>query len=286
MLNLFTMHMYRALKAKSSLVLGIIMVAFMFATFGLAFIIFDDPLKLGIGAAYTQMMVGEGSGNISAAGAHHFMIQSNDAFIICLTIFAVIFANCDFSRGFVKNTYGMFEHRWKQVWSKWTAMTACVSIAYAVCSMLGIALCLGLLKNSQFGDASQLLRSLGVVYLCLIAMMTMVFFITNLFKSPAGGMVIGLIIATGILQTGEMILDLLIAKLSGADMNETVAAFAGIGEKTFFRISDYCLDNVYLSYTASMGTSDTIRTVAVALVHMALFLGLSMLLSEKRDVRC
>ena len=284
MFNVFRMHMYRVSRSRSTYVMAILLFVFFLMAFGIAFLIYDDPLNLGIATA--MMEVGGGSADLTPEAVHRFFIQNNDSVIIILTIFGVLLANCDFSKGFAKNTYCMFEHKSKLVFAKWTALVASVSIAYVVMSVLALGMG-AVLSSFSPSEWDVYLRAFIVVYICLISMLTMVFMITSLFKSPVGGMVIGLVIATGLLQTVEKLLDLLIAKISGADMEAALASMVGVetGEK-IFRISDYCLDNVYLSYNGSMGTADTVRTVVVALVYMAVALGLAMLLSEKKDVKC
>ena len=93
--------------------------------------------------------------------------------------------------------------------------------------------------------------------------------------------VIGILIATGTFQTVERLIDVLIARASGESLLD---AFAGKGNA--FRLSDYCLDNVYISYNPSMGSGDTVRTILVALVYGGLALFLAVWLSKKQDVRC
>ncbi|MBO4928083.1 MAG: hypothetical protein J5379_07540 [Clostridiales bacterium] len=289
MFNVFRMHMYRTIKSRSTLVLGILLLAFIFTHLGLAYIVFEDPLNIQAGALFIRSTVATTKVEFTPDLVHMFFIQSNDTFIILLTIFAVLLTHSDFSKGFVKNTYGMFENKGKLVWSKWCAMVACSSIVYVAYSLLSLCLVAPLFKTFTSKYWEQYFREFFVVYICLIAMLTMVFLITSLFRSPAGGMVIGLIIASGLLQTLEKLVDIIIAKISGADLEQIMMSSLGIeeeGAEHFFRFSDYCLDNVYLSYSPSMGSSDTIRTVVVGLVYTAVALGLCILLARKRDVRC
>ena len=284
MFNLFRMHMYRTSRSHSTYILGGLMLVFLFLTFGLAWVVFDDPLGMQLSEAFTELYGGKGT--VTPSLLHRFFIQSNDAVIILLTIFGVLLTHSDFSKGFAKNTYCMYEHKSKLVFAKWTSLMACTTITYVCLTALGLAMG-ALLKSFEPGGWDDYLRAWIVVYICLCSMLTMVFMITSLFKSPVGGMVIGLVIASGILQTVEKLIDLLIVKLTGGNMEAALGGVVGIStDEKVFLISDYCLDNVYLSYSASMNTSDTVRTVVVALVYMAVALGLAMVLSEKKDVRC
>jgi len=279
MLNVFRMHMFRVSKAKSTFVLAIIMIACLFIRFGLAHLIFDDPLNL----EFANVVV---SGNpqkraFTPSEVNAWCIQASSSLIICLTIFSVIFSNCDFTRGFAKNTYSLYKSRTPLVMGKWTALMTCISAVYVVFSLFSLAFCALLIPAFEARKWGEFVRGWIVLYILLISMMTLVFFITNRFKSPAGGMVIGILIATGTFQTVERLIDVLIAKASGESL---IDAFAGTGKA--FRLSDYCLDNVYNAYSASMGTGDTIRTVLVALVYGGLALFLAIWMSKKKDVRC
>ena len=168
------------------------------------------------------------------------------------------------------------------------AANSCLRFRMPVDTMLiifTIAISAIIIKKFSFDQFGDYFRVAMVTWLGLVAFLTIVFLITSLFKSAAGGMVIGIIIASGLLQTIEKLLDLLIANLSGADLKDMVLNAVGASEKTYFKISEYCLDNVYLSYSADMGAGDTVRTILVFLCYIALGLGLVILFVRKRDVR-
>ena len=98
-------------------------------------------------------------------------------------------------------------------------------------------------------------------------------------------MVIGIIIASGLLQTVERLIDILIANLSGANAQDILMDVVGVNEANYFKISDYCLDNVYLSYNAEMSSGDTVRSILVALAYIGFGLGLAILVNRKRDLK-
>ena len=273
--------MYRASKATSTWVMGILLGVFLFFTLGLAALIYNNPLKI-IADAVSVTMNGEAI-RLYPSDVQYLFIQSNDALLILIAIFCVIFTNCDFTRGFAKNTYCLFKKKSQLVMGKWLAMVTCISGVYIVSSLFGLvssALFLRPFRAEAWGD-----YTLGffVSYISLISLCTMVFFITTLFKSPAAGMVMGILIATGIFVTAERLIDILIARIGGASAREMTEVMAGTA--SYFRISDYCLDNVFVSYRGSMGAGDQIRTVIVSLVYLALALGLTIYFSEKKDVR-
>ena len=267
MFNIFRMHMYRVSKATSTLVIGILLVAFLIFGLGMAHLVYNNPLNLDF-----QTIMGTTGvfGTFTASASHQFFIQGNDGFVILITIFAVILTNCDFTKGFAKNTYSMFEKRRPLVFAKWLALVACITGTYIVYSFVSLGLSAAVIKTFEFGSATEYFLGWLVVYICLISLVTVVFWITSLFKSPAGGMVIGVLIASDMFIVAESFITLLIIKITGSEK---------------FIFSEYCLDYVLKIYNSGMGTADTVRTVIVALAYMALALTLSVFLSDKKDVK-
>jgi hypothetical protein len=267
MFNIFRMHMYRVSRAKSTIILSVLLICFLFFGIGIAYLIYDNPLNMSLGT-----LVGS-SGVLMqyrATDAHQFLVQGNDAFLILTTIFAVIFTNCDFTRGFAKNTYSMFEKRRPLVFAKWSALISCVTGVYIVYSFLALALSAICVSTFTLGGWGAYFKSWIIVYICLVALVTMVFWITSLFKSPTGGMVIGILVATGIFTTAELILSFAIVKITGSEK---------------FILAEYCMDYVFKMYNVDMGTADTVRTIVVALAYMTLALVMSVFLSDKKDVK-
>ena len=281
MFNIFRMHMYRVSKATSTWVMGIVLAAFMLLSLGLFIFIYNNPLTF-MADAISVSMNGEGL-RLYPSDTLYLFVQSNDALLILIAIFCVILTNCDFTWGFAKNTYCLFKKKTELIMGKWLAMVTCVSGVYIVCSFFGLLSSALFLRPFRPEGWDEFILGFFVGYLCLISLCTMVFFITSLLKSPAAGMIMGILIATGIFVTGERLLDLLIARIGGASSFEMTQVMAGTA--SYFRISDYCLDNVFVSYKGSMGAGDQIRTVIVSLVYLALALGLTIYFAEKKDVR-
>ena len=273
--------MYRVSKATSTWVMGILLGVFMLLTLGLFAFIYNNPI-VSFADAMSTTLNGE-SIRLYPSDAHYLFVQNNDALLILIAIFCVILTNCDFTWGFAKNTYCLFKKKTELVMGKWLAMVTCVSGVYIVCSLFGLLSSALFLRPFCAEAWDEYILGFFISYICLISLCTMVFFITSLLKSPAAGMIMGILIATGIFVTGERLLDLLIARIGGASSFEMTQVMAGTA--SYFRISDYCLDNVFVSYRGSMGAGDQIRTVIVSLVYLALALGLTIYFSEKKDVR-
>ena len=152
MFNIFRMHMYRVSKATSTLVIGILLVAFLIFGLGMAHLVYNNPLNLDF-----QTIMGTTGvfGTFTASASHQFFIQGNDGFVILITIFAVILTNCDFTKGFAKNTYSMFEKRRPLVFAKWLALVACITGTYIVYSFVSLGLSAAVIKTFEFGSATE-----------------------------------------------------------------------------------------------------------------------------------
>ncbi len=289
MSNLFRMHIYRASKAKSTKVIAILLGVFFTITMLLAYVFFENPFDFD--EELLDVLSGVmGSGTVPYR-IHSFFTQMNSPFIILMTIFTVLLVTSDFSKGYVKNIYGMFQDKSKFVFAKWSAMVACISVIYVAYSLLSIGISAIIFKSFEIKKMDLFFESFIVEYILLIALLTLVFMITSLFKSAAGGMVIGLILASGMMQSVEQLLDIIIAKITGQNLADaamdTLGGAIGITEKSgAFRISNYCIDNVFLSYHANMSYADTFRSIVVALAWTAFALAICTLLAKKKDVRC
>ncbi|MBQ0012516.1 MAG: hypothetical protein KBT07_07390 [Clostridiales bacterium] len=289
MSNLFRMHIYRALKAKSTKVIGILLGVFFAITLILAYVVFENPFD--IPGDVLDVLVGvKGKGTVPFR-IHSFFTQMNSPFIILMTIFTVLLVTSDFSRGYVKNIYGMFQDKSKFVFAKWSAMVVSVSTIYVAYSLLSLGVTAICFKSFEMECMDLFFKSFIVEYILLIALLTLVFMITSLFKSASGGMVIGLIMASGMMQSIEHLLDLIIAKITGQNLADaamdTLGGTIGITEKSgAFRLSNYCIDNVFLTYHANMDYADTVRSIIVAIAWTAFALAICTLLAKKKDVRC
>lgn len=266
MYNIYRMHMYRVSKAVSTYVLLAVLFGTMFMSLGILFLIYDNPVS----SALNISMSGAGLDvfHLFPATIHQYYVQSSNTYLILVSIFSVIFANCDFTRGFAKNTYSMFEKRRPLVFAKWLALVTCITASYIVYSFISLgitAVCISAFESAFWGEYFM---GYFVVYLCLISLVTMVFWITTLFKSPAGGMVIGILISSGTFVLIEMMISGLLVQTLKVDFN----------------LAEYFLDYAFMSYSADMGAGDTIRTIIVALVYMAFALTMSVFLSDRKDV--
>lgn len=267
MFKIFRMHMYRVSKAISTYVLLGVLGASMFLCLILLFALYENPLTSALSISISSTSLD--FLHLSPPVVHLFYIQGSNTYLILVTIFSVIFTNCDFTKGFAKNTYSMFDKRRPLVFAKWLALVTCVTVSYIVYSFLSLGLTAAAISAFESAYWTEYFVGFFVVYLCLISLVTMVFWITSLFKSPAGGMVIGILIASGMFATVELLLAALVARTFHTDFN----------------IANYFLDYAFMSYNAGMGTLATVRTICVALAYMALALTMSVFLSDRKDVR-
>ncbi|MBO4474092.1 MAG: hypothetical protein IK020_02910 [Clostridiales bacterium] len=266
MFNLIKMNLYRMTRAVSTWVLVIVIAAFGMLQFGTLKLMMDDPFNMFDGAGTSLI----GTETMTGTDTVSTFLQNSNILII-VSIFIVIFANAEQKSGFDKNIIGITKHRWKHTLARWISavigMTALLIIGYFVM----FALCALFLNSFTIGSVTAILRSAGLMYIGMIAFSGLFFFFTTLFKSSAGGIVASLIVSLGILNLIEMLLDLLTKKF--------------ISNPRFVP-SDFCLDNVVMSFKhASAGTKTILGFVALCLVYLVLTIGGSMLLQQRRDVK-
>lgn len=94
-----------------------------------------------------------------------------------------------------------------------------------------------------------------------------------LFRSKTAGIVLSVLIATGILEFVVMIFDLLLDKLISSLPRH-------------FSIGNYLLSTSYPYFTIESSAEDTMRIIIVSLIYIAISIGAYFLSTRKRDIHC
>ena len=193
-----------------------------------------------------------------------------DSFLpVFFTIFAAVFAYADKKNGYIKNLAGHFPNRQMLVLAKFFA------IAVGVLAMMIVYLAAGSLTFLIGGyrfyleSAGQLLQLLGVHYLLNLAFAAVVYLITELVRSSAAGITIGILLASGIGSILYSCINLLISK---------------VAPESTFDASQYGLDTMLTNYGLNMTSKETIHAVALGLVYGILAIGITILVARKRDI--
>ncbi len=266
MFNLIKMNLYRMSRAVSTWVMAIVAVLFGILQFSSLKLMLDDPLNMFNGSG-TDML---GYTVLNGVRTVATFLQNSNVLII-LAIFVVMFTNAEHKCGFDKNIIGITKHKWKQTLARWISavigMTCIIALGYA--TMLGLSALF--INNFAFGSVAAMFKAFGLMYLSAVTFSAIFFFFTTLFNNSVGGVVASLIISLGILNLFEMLMDLLVKKV--------------VSDPKVLP-SDFFYDSVFIKLDLeSLTTKAVIIFVATSVIYIAVTLGGSMLLQQKRDVK-
>lgn len=300
MLNAIRMDLYRMLKIKSTWILLIVLVVTTFLSvlmINVAVVLIDyasstdnelaseigEEFSYGFEIGYSSaadMMGDETVPSAEEVISNPEMLLTADSlcvaegtgatYLILMTIFMVLFVNGESKSGFLKSISNHVPSKGVLIVSK----MLCALIFDIIMVVIGTAtIYLSLLIFSgtdSFTDFSKTLFVSGMFILINISFAALVMLITVLTRSSSGGMVTGLIIATGFSSLLIKVIDWAISEISGSDS---------------FTISDYILSTSNMQISATMEQQDIIRTIVVAVVWMVVSFVGSILLYSKRDIK-
>ena len=263
MFNLIKMNLYRMTHAVSTKVIALVWIFLTLFNFTVMKIVMDDPFNIMSEADKTLA----GSA-VSADMIHSLFVSSN--FLIVLSVFVVLFANAEQKCGFDKNLIGITSSKWKHALARWISAVIGMTVLMAVSGLLYFGICALFLDAFTVGSTTLLLKTIALVYLGMVTFSGIFFFFTTLFRSSAGGLVPSLVISLGILFMIESLLDMLIKKIISSPK---------------YLPSDFLFDSKFLNFDMTSGKNAVIFLAVLCVVYIALSVGGSMLLQQRRDVK-
>ncbi len=185
------------------------------------------------------------------------------AYTCILGIFTAIFVYMDFHSGFLKNTLSLHRNRWKYICSK-TLLAALVNLCILLL-LLGLCLLLNLFFGGMLPLAGpgETLFYLSWAWLNTTAFLTLVIFISSFTRSSAAGIVVTLLLSSGLAVT-------------------LVAQFTGL-----FGANEWIKYTLYynLSYGPSLYTGPgDLKTYAISLVFLTVYSVAAAVALSKRDI--
>jgi hypothetical protein len=187
--------------------------------------------------------------------------------LMFLVVFTVIFVNSESRTGFIKNIAGQVQNRGTLVLSK-LIIVAAYSIILLISALIVIILSFqvffGYVNFDGFGNlalylGTQLLLhvAFGAVMICLI----------TLVKSAVASMLIGILVSAGILQIVDTIIGALINSIKG-----------------HFSIMYYITSGNIAALAINSTSTSYIRALLVGLIFLIFASGISMVITQLRDV--
>ncbi len=184
-----------------------------------------------------------------------------------LAIYVVLFANGDFSTGFIKTVAGQVKNRRLLAWSKFITI-AVYTIGYMLLYMLVITVeCRILFGGFGIEDAGRFAAYLFMELYMYLAMTIMITSIVLIIRSTLVGMICGIVIATGLLSTILGLINLLIKKME-IDID----------------ITEYTVTGCIKGANFDQPLSDYTKPVIVCTVYIVLSIIGTLISHTKRDI--
>ena len=190
--------------------------------------------------------------------------------ILCTSIFGLTIINKENKQGFIKNVAGMFSNRGLFAISKF------ITITIAVILWIVFGLCASILTTHLFADNIAYTDFSHFLYMSLLGILlnvstiSVMIFLTVLTRSSIPGVVAGIIICTNVFQTLLSGINYLANKIFGAD---------NLAIEKFIPYENISL----LGYEPA--NDDALRAIIVAIIFIVVFNILSVIVSNKRDIK-
>lgn len=279
MLNLIRMNFYRMSHSVSTWVILITMVVFMGLTVVTNCVLMknlvnsDGTMKIESSESITEEstttentaeMVAEAYGHkITINSRFQAGVQGGDL-LIFLAIFTVIFVHAEEKNGFIKNIACRTKHKWDIFLAK-LPVIACYTL---VCILLYFVLNTVIMKiwfpHFELGIEAKTFVIFGLELLLYFGYMALCSMLIVVSKNSAIGMTFSLIPIFGIGMIVIKLLNFLIKH--DVDLNK------------------YTLIGNLASISTEFANSDLVRALIVAVVWFVIWIAISMLTTEKRDV--
>jgi len=189
--------------------------------------------------------------------------------LMLLVVFLVSFVNGDNRTGFVKNIAGHVDKRGKLIFAKIVPLAV-----YTVVLLLLVAFTITLSCKFFFGyinwdNWSSLIPFLGAQLLLHIGFAMVMVCLLTLIKSSVASLIIGILIASGLLQLVDTILIAVIPKLGA------ISGFSVMTYMTSGNVGKLMVDSTPDIY---------IRSLIVAILYIVVMTAISMFIVQKRDI--
>ncbi len=283
MTNLVKMDLYRMFKSKAIwIILAIamlMMLASAFMTHSDVVYYMNNPIALeNLKISYKEVNWGVYIGSVSpdwCTGAKIPLgdlitvnIQSN-ILLMFLVVFTVTFVSEESRTGFIKNIAGYVQNRGMLVLSKMISVAvfaAMLLISACIVIMLGCKLFFGYI---DFEGLNNFISFFGIELILHVAFGAVIICLVTVLKSPVASIMTGILLSAGILQIIDTIIGAFIGNMS-LPRNFSIMYYTVSGN-----IKKMTIYNNFQGY---------IRALIIGFVFMVFSMGISMYITQKRDV--
>lgn len=293
MLNLIKMDLYRLVRTMSFWVMLVVTVAV--AVFGVAMASIDMGMMLDEQQSYSETAEDNPSENseIDAEDEMNIgvtvetkeewldndieladflqVIMGSGMLLIISSIFVAIFVNAEQKNGYIKNIAGQLPMRGLLGVSKLAGVAVqvlTVFIMYTIGTVIAAQIWFG--DKLVMGDISELLKFIGVQFILHFAFCTFVAMLCTVSRSAVLGMVVGILINSGLTIFLYEGINKLLNKISILED---------------FDISKYALESNVYAVTSSSGSDIIIKAIVTGAIYFIICAAISMAVVQKRDIR-
>ena len=188
-------------------------------------------------------------------------------FALYLAIFAVLFANGDFSTGFIKTIAGQVKSRGMLAISKFISVVIYTIGYIAFYTLIAIVDCIIFFDEVRVPDMGELIKYMLLMLYMYIAMIFLITAIALIFRSNLIGIIGGILISTGLLSAILGLVNILLDKLN-IDID----------------LKKYTVTGSITSVTLTGDLSDYTRQIIVCAVYIVVSLIATIISYNKRDV--
>ena len=281
MFNLIKMDLYRLVRTPSALITAgmadLLAVFSVFMTDTDIQLMQEDPSSVSTEAPderqmgiYVEADPEWLTGKIEAGSIVSVEMRSGLLALLCV-IFTAVFVNAEHRSGFIKNIAGQLHSRGKLIISKLTAVA--VQVLFMMIVFIIAVLITGfILWGGSFyiGSAASLFKFAAIQYLLHLSLSAMIIFFTVLTGSSAFSMTLGILLCSGLSVPVYSLINKLVYNFR-----------PGLG----FDINKFLPDGNITLTGIDASAEVFLRGAVSGAVYALIFILLSMLIMQKRDVR-
>ncbi|MBR1562987.1 MAG: hypothetical protein IJ645_07255 [Ruminococcus sp.] len=182
-------------------------------------------------------------------------------------IFIVLFTNGDFSTGFIKSVAGQVRSRGMLAVSKFITTVIYTVFYFAVYLLLSMLELVIFFDGVKVTDAAQFVQYLLLIFYMYLAMLILIAAIAQIFRSNLIGIIIGIMISTGLISGILKLINTLLKKLE-LDID----------------ISKYTITGCITSVDPTGDLSDYTRHIIVCTVYIVIAVCAAIISHNKRDI--
>ncbi len=181
---------------------------------------------------------------------------------LILGIYFVIFISQEYSSGYIKNIVTLAHGRCAVILSKVVVAIFINLVIICLCYMIGLILGYILIDGFMIESLQVILKSSLTMFVMSLALLSLMLAVTTLLRNKVAGIILVLLISSGMLQPFFI-------------------SLFDVIHLSF--LSDYTLSSLFLN-GALVAEKHFINVILISLFYMIIYNGFSLMITQKRDI--